>query len=133
MKRTCKTIIMLLVYALALNPMTTVLADQAGGLLSNAITKHCEMESKADKNPMSMDDASASMSFKMDAGCKCSNDCKQGACGQQCADCGHFFAGIPVFTIVLSQGKSQRLKLTSDFRNQLPTLMHYRPPIILHS
>jgi hypothetical protein len=128
-----KIIILFLIYALALNPLTTVLADQAGGILSNAITKHCEMESKADKNSMNMDDASASMSHNMEPGCKCSKDCNEGDCGQQCADCGHLFAGIPIDILVLTHSKSNQLKLSSDFRHQLPSLMHYRPPITLHS
>ncbi len=134
MKKTSyKTIILFLVYALALNPLGAVLADQAGGLLSNASTKHCEMDGKADKNTMNMDGASASMSLADIPDCKCNKDCQQGACGQQCADCGHFFAGFPAFTSVLIQANANRIKATSDLRHQLSRLMHYRPPISLHS
>ena len=134
MKKTSyKTIILFLVYALALYPLGAVLADQAGGLLSNTSTKHCEMDGKSDKNAMNMDAVSTSISLTDISDCKCNKDCQQGACDQQCADCGHFFAGFPALTPVHIQANANRIKATSDLRHQLSRLMHYRPPILLHS
>jgi hypothetical protein len=123
-KATYKTILLFLIYALALNPVSVVLADNSGGLLSNVAAKHCEMEGKAHKSAMKMADKSD---------CKCKKDCQQGACGQQCVNCGHFFVGLPAFTTEPIHKNSALINITPDLRHQQPMLMHYRPPKTLHS
>jgi hypothetical protein len=132
-KTTYKTILMLLIYALALNPISVVLADQSGGSLSNIATKHCKMEDKAHKSAMKMDDASSSMKMADKADCKCKKDCQQGACGQQCADCGHFFVGLPTISTEQIHNHSALINIIPDLRHQQPMLVHYRPPKTLHS
>ena len=133
MKTIHKSIILLLMYALALNPISVVLADQASGLLSNVATKQCEMEGKAHKGTKNMDDSSSSMKMADKSDCKCKNDCQQGVCGQQCADCGHFSAGLTAFTSEPGHTHPIHIKVTSDLLHQQSMLLHYRPPKALHS
>lgn len=132
-KTTYKTILFFLIYALALNPVSAMLADNAAGSLFNTSTQHCKMEGKTHDNAMQMGDALSSMKMAEKTGCKCNKDCNEGACGQQCSDCGHFFAGFPSFTTELAHNHSTHIKATSELRHQLPLLVHYRPPISLHS
>lgn len=132
-KTTYKTILLFLIYALALNPVSAMLADNAGGLLFNTSPKHCNMEGKAHKSAMQVKTPSSSMKMAEKSGCKCEKDCQESNCGQQCVDCGHFFAGFPALTIELIHNQSTCIKATSDLRHQLPMLVHYRPPISLHS
>lgn len=141
-KTTYKTILLILIYALALNPVSVVLADQSGGFLSNTATKHCKMDGKAHKHAMKKDDSSSlmkmvdpasSMKMAVKSDCKCKKDCQQGACGQQCAECGHIFVGLPVFNTVLNHTHSTLININLDLRRQQSMLMHYRPPRIFHS
>jgi len=132
-KASYKTILLFLIYVLALNPVSAMLTNNTGGSLFNTSTKHCKMEGMAHKNAMQMQAASSSMKMAEKAGCKCNKDCQADACGQQCADCGHFFAGIPAFTTELIHNHFTHIKATSDLRHQHLMLVHYRPPISLHS
>ena len=132
-KITHKTILLLVVYTLALNPVSMVFAGQLGGLLSSATSTDCKMESMAHKETMEMSHSSSSDKMADKSDCKCQKDCEQGACGQQCAECGHFFAGMTAFTPKLSHTHFTHNKVTSDLRHQQPMLMHYRPPKTLHS
>lgn len=132
-KTTHKTILMFLIYALVLNPISIVLADQSSGLLPSATTKHCKMEGKVHENAMKMDEASSSMKMTDNSSCKCKKDCQHGACELQCADCGHFFVGLPAFTTEPIHQRSSRIDITPDLLHQQPMLMHYRPPKTLLS
>jgi len=125
-KTTHKTIILFLIYALALNPFSVVLANQAGGYLSKTVAIKCEMNDKAHTNNSSM-----KMADKSD--CKCKKDCQQATCGQQCADCGHFFTGLLTFTTEHVHNHSTLINITPDLQHQQPMLVHYRPPKTLHS
>ena len=80
-----------------------------------------------------MDHSSSSVKMADKSDCECQKDCQQGACGQQCAECGHFFAGLTAYTPELSHTHLTHFKITSDLRHQQPMLMHYRPPKTLHS
>jgi len=128
-----KTILLFLIYALALNPVSAVLADNAGDWLLNSATTHCQMEGKVHKDAMQMGDSSSSMKMADKSGCKCTKDCQQGACGQQCADCGQFFVGLLTFTTEQIHNHSALINITPDLRHQQPMLVHYRPPKTLHS
>ncbi len=133
MKTTHKSIIFLLMYALALNPLNAMLANDIGGLLSSMDTANCMMdENMQHKNAMQMDNSSSDVPAKT-SDCKCQKDCQQGVCGQQCADCGHFFAGLTAFTSESGYAHSIQIKVTSDLLHQQPMLLHYRPPKALHS
>ena len=133
MKTIHKSIIFLLMYALALNPISVVLADQASGLLSNVATKQCEMEGKAHKGTKNMDDSSSSMKMADKSDCKCQKDCQQGACGISCSDCGHGFVAIITFKANTNQNNSELIHNFSSIRHQQPLLVHYRPPKLLNS
>jgi len=134
-KTTHKTIILFLIYALALNPFSVVLANQAGGYLSKTVAIKCEMNDKAHTNnsSMKMDNASSSMKMADKSDCKCKKDCQQATCGQQCADCGHFFTGLLTFTTEHVHNHSTLINITPDLQHQQPMLVHYRPPKTLHS
>ena len=132
-KTTHKSIILLLMYALALNPLSVVLANDLGGLLSNDATADCMMDEARHNSAMQMDNSSSSENIATKSDCKCQKDCQQGACGQQCSECGHFFAGLTAYTPELSHTHFTHNKVTSDLRHQQPMLMHYRPPKTLHS
>lgn len=132
-KTTFKTILLFLIYALVLNPVSIVMAGSTDGLLHVASTKHCTMEGKLDQGVMNVEEASSPMKISDMSDCKCDKDCKQGTCGQKCNDCLHFFAGLPVITTELINYHSVLAKITFDLKHQLSMLMHYRPPISLHS
>jgi len=132
-KITYKSFLFILIYALALNPVSLVLADNAGAWLSKSGTSHCQMEGKVHKEGMQMEGSSSSMQLADQAGCKCDKDCGPGACGQQCNDCGHIFTGLPAISHEFNNAHSELINITPDLLHQQPMLMHYRPPKTLHS
>ena len=132
-KITYKSFLFFLIYALALNPVNVVLADNASGWLSNSSITHCNMEGKLHKDAIKMQDSASSMQMADKSGCKCNQDCGPGACGQQCNDCGHIFAGFPAISLEFSNTHSELINITPVLLHQQPLLVHYRPPKTLHS
>ena len=120
-------------YALALNPLNAMLANDIGGLLSSMDVANCMMdEDKQHQSAMQVDNSSSDVPAKA-SDCKCQKDCQQGVCGQQCADCGHFSAGLTAFTSEPGHTHPIHIKVTSELLHQQSMLLHYRPPKILHS
>lgn len=132
-KTTHKSIILLLMYALALNPLSAVLANDIGGLFSNLATADCKMEQSTHTSDMQMGNSVSSDAMSNTTDCKCQDDCQQGSCGLQCADCGHFFAGLVTFISEPGNNYTVHFKVSSDLQHQQPMLVHYRPPKALHS
>jgi hypothetical protein len=132
-KITYKSFLFFLIYALALNPVSIVLADNIDSWLSNSPTAHCKQEGKVHKDAMQMADSASSMQIADQSGCKCSQDCGPGACGQQCNDCGHIFAGFPAISLEFSNTHPELINITPVLLHQQTMLVHYRPPKTLHS
>lgn len=128
-----KIILVFLIYALALNPVSAVLADSVGDWLLNSATTYCQTEGKTHKESMQMEGSSSSMQMADQSGCKCDKDCGPVACGQQCNDCGHIFAGFPAIHLEFSNTHSELINITPVLLHQQPLLVHYRPPKTLHS